>query len=402
MAIYLKKFENHTQYENYINGSDAILPNVSICTTEGDVHYNPYVPHDYSQDYFTMVVTVGGNIKWSGSTTANTLSYSKDNGDNWTTANNRTIISVAAGDKVLWKGTPTPQSSKGIGTFSGDTNARYSVEGNAMSLLYGDDFNEQTSLEGKNYAFYYLFRSNTNVTSAENLSLPATTLSRSCYGSMFSDCTNLTTAPELPATTLADYCYGGMFASCTSLTTAPELSATTLANHCYVSMFQGCTSLTTAPELLATTLADYCYNYMFSACTSLTAAPELPATTLSSGCYGGMFDGCTNLTTVPELSATTLADYCYSGMFAGCTSLTTAPELSATTLAENCYRYMFINCTSLSSIKCLATNISANGCTNNWVHHVASSGTFTKAASMTSWTTGDSGIPSGWSVQNAS
>jgi hypothetical protein len=44
MAIYLKKFENHTQYENYINGSDAILPNVSICTTEGDVHYNPYVP----------------------------------------------------------------------------------------------------------------------------------------------------------------------------------------------------------------------------------------------------------------------------------------------------------------------------------------------------------------------
>ena len=43
MAIYLKKFENHTQYENYINGSSAILPNVSICTTEGDVHYNPYV-----------------------------------------------------------------------------------------------------------------------------------------------------------------------------------------------------------------------------------------------------------------------------------------------------------------------------------------------------------------------
>ena len=43
MAIYLKKFENHTQYETYINGSDAILPNVSICTTEGDVHYNPWV-----------------------------------------------------------------------------------------------------------------------------------------------------------------------------------------------------------------------------------------------------------------------------------------------------------------------------------------------------------------------
>ena len=44
MAIYLKQFENHTQYENYINGSGAILPNVSICTTEGDVHYNPSTP----------------------------------------------------------------------------------------------------------------------------------------------------------------------------------------------------------------------------------------------------------------------------------------------------------------------------------------------------------------------
>ena len=61
MAIYLKQFENHTQYENYINGSDAILPNVSICTSEGDVHYNPYVvPPTPSHDY----VEIGG-IKWA-------------------------------------------------------------------------------------------------------------------------------------------------------------------------------------------------------------------------------------------------------------------------------------------------------------------------------------------------
>jgi len=60
MAIYLKKFENHTQYENYINGSDAILPNVSICTTEDDVHYNPSTPPTPSHDY----VEIGG-IKWA-------------------------------------------------------------------------------------------------------------------------------------------------------------------------------------------------------------------------------------------------------------------------------------------------------------------------------------------------
>ena len=41
---YLKKFENHTQYETYINGNDKVLPNVSLCAQENEVHYNPIVP----------------------------------------------------------------------------------------------------------------------------------------------------------------------------------------------------------------------------------------------------------------------------------------------------------------------------------------------------------------------
>ena len=431
MGLYLKKFENHTQYESYINGSGAILPNVSICTTERHVHYNPYVvpPHDYSQDYFTMVVTSGGDIIWSGSTADNTLSYSKDNGDNWSAVTSADTISVEAGDKVLWKGTPTPYTSFGIGKFSGATNVRYSVEGNTMSLLYGDDFKGQTSLSGKNYALFELFKGNTNVTSAENLSLPATTLATSCYQKMFRGCTSLTTAPVLSATTLAQSCYFCMFQNCTSLTTAPELPATTLAQDCYYYMFDYCTSLTTAPELPATTLANNCYQNMFSGCISLTTAPELPATTLAQDCYTLMFAGCTSLTTAPVLSATTLASSCYHGMFFECTglttvssnylhvttlanncyesmfyrcrSLTTAPELPATTLTNYCYYQMFVGCTSLNSIKCLATDISAAACTTGWVDGVAASGTFTKAASMTSWTTGTNGIPSGWAVQDA-
>ena len=43
MSLYLKQFNTHAEYDSYINGSGAILPNVSICTTEGDVHYNPTV-----------------------------------------------------------------------------------------------------------------------------------------------------------------------------------------------------------------------------------------------------------------------------------------------------------------------------------------------------------------------
>ena len=152
--------------------------------------------------------------------------------------------------------------------------------------------------------------------------------------------------------------------------------------------------------LPATTLAGHCYRSMFRDCTSLQVIPELPATTLANYCYYDMFNGCTSLTIAPRLLATTLADYCYQGMFVDCTSLTEAPELLATTLAERCYAWIFQRCSNLRYIKCLATNMSATGCLYNWVEDVAQSGTFVKS-SQASWSTGVSGIPSGWTVQNA-
>lgn len=212
--------------------------------------------------------------------------------------------------------TPT---SNGIGKFSATGN--FDVEGNVMSLYYGDNFIGQTNLTGKNYAFKWLFDSITKVVNAKNLSLPATTLSNNCYMNMFQGCTSLVTVPKLPATTLAESCYGGMFLYCVNLTTAPELPATTLMGGCYMSMFENCTSLTTAPEL------------------------------------------------------------------------------PVTVLVASCYRQMFRNCTNLNSITCLANDISANNCTINWVDGVAASGTFTKAANISSWTTGANGIPTGWTVQ---
>ena len=114
-----------------------------------------------------------------------------------------------------------------------------------------------------------------------------------------------------------------------------------------------------------------------------------------------MFAGCPDLQTTPELPVMTLTNYCYRAMFYNCTSLVTAPELPATTLAENCYGNMFKGCTSLNYIKCLATNISATDCTTNWVQNVAAIGTFVKPSSMSSWATGNSGIPTGWSIENA-
>ena len=98
------------------------------------------------------------------------------------------------------------------------------------------------------------------------------------------------------------------------------------------------------------------------------------------------------------LPATELVGGCYDNMFSGCTFLDTAPTLPATKLVERCYSMMFYSCRKLNSITILATDISAEGCLEDWVDGVALAGTFTKIAPMTSWSIGASGIPLGWTV----
>lgn len=226
----------------------------------------------------------------------NTLEYSIDNGKTWILVvpdNESLSLNVKAGDEVLFRGGGF-ESRYNDNCYCFGIDGYFDVEGNIMSMEYGDDFYNKTTID--NNAFLSLFQNNDGLISAENLVLPATTL----------------------------------------------------ANNCYSFMFAGCTSLTTAPELPATTLSDWCYSYMFRDCTGLITAPELPATALASSCYFRMFNGCT----------------------------------------------------SLNYIKCLATNISATDCTTNWVYNVASSGTFVKNSNMSDWTTGTSGIPNGWTIQD--
>ena len=147
-----------------------------------------------------------------------------------------------------------------------------------------------------------------------------------------------------------------------------------------------------------------CLSKIFAYDTYLVSAEHLllPATTLVPWCYHQMFRECTSLTTGPKLPATTLESYCYTGMFYGCTALTSAPELTVATLTSGCYNGLFQGCSSLKKIICLATDITAFDCTSNWVDGVSATGDFYKDASMSSWTTGTAGIPSGWTVNNYS
>lgn len=180
---------------------------------------------DYSLQYLTFVATSNGTFVFYGNMIS--VYYSTDDGETWSSYTSNNPINVNVGDKVLWKGTT---SNYGSGKrFSGGT-ASFEAQGNIMSLLYGDNFVGQTTLE-YNYAFQYLF-SNSKITNAKNLILPATDLSSASYEFMFKDCTLLTTAPTLPATK-ADIlaCYSDMFRNCSSLTYIKAMFTTTPSTY---------------------------------------------------------------------------------------------------------------------------------------------------------------------------
>lgn len=179
-------------------------------------------------------------------------------------------------------------------------------------------------------------------------------------------------------------------------------SASLSSTYVFSRLFYQCYELVSAEKLVlpGSTLTDYCFYGLFYNCISLKTAPALPAESLADYCYRSMFFGCSSLESAPKLPATTLANDCYSMMFCLCTSLKSAPELPAKTLANYCYSSMFNGCSSLSSITCLATDISATNCLQNWVSNVSSSGSFTKDSGMSSWPSGTSGIPKGWTVKN--
>ena len=303
-------------------------------------------PVPWKNQYLTFKAVGSGTFTLS----QNAVSYSLDEGVTWNTLVAGTASPlVPAGKTIMWKGSLTPTSSAGIGTFSA-TNT-FDIMGNPLSLIYNDNFKNVKSITGKEYAFYRLFNANAKLRYADNLYLTAT------------------------------YCVG----------------------HCYRQMFYNSTIIS-PPVIKAETFGTYSCNAMFQGCTHLTSAPELPAKNLSTYTYYSMFYGCTSLVSAPSiLPATTLQSSCYQSMFNRCSKIKSAPLLPALTLVTGCYRYMFEQCSQLNYVKAMFTSTpgTSNNSTQNWLTNVASSGTFVKNSAATWNVRGASGIPNNWTIETA-
>ena len=329
----------------------------------------------------TFEIQSNGTLYWKATSTAltRTIEYSKNSGETWTQVTSTTggtAISVQSGETLIWRGeNDNYGSSSARNWFSGST-CQFRIGGNIMSLINPTDFIDLLKFpDGTTHNFSQIFRYATGVTDAKDLILPATALTTGCYSAMFAGDYRLTGIPELPATILAPNCYENMFGSCSSVTETVELKAQIMQKECYRSMFAG-TSVTTAPELPSTSLAQACYYDMFYNCRQLVTGPSiLPATTLYGDCYTQMFYTCLKLEHAPILPA---------------------PDISV----FHCYALMFPNCKKLTYLKCLAeTGINTASCMD-WLTYASDTGTFVKHPNAT-WSRGTSGIPTGWTVEDA-
>ena len=368
-------------------GSYNITRPLASLSLQGNHYYN-VVKTFLDLSYFTIQAVENTTISFPAKyqAAAYGLQYSSD-GSNWTNVSDTPSFPLAAGNSVKVRGKGSKyQNSDGSAPLFSSTAACY-IYGDIMSLFCDGSYNKKTAFGGSNSnALEGTFKNMTNldIHPARPLLLSATTLSSSCYLSMFEGCTGLTRAPEFnneegafPINIPSSACKQ-MFKGCTSLSAAPELPATgTIASQGYYGMFNGCTALLTPPSRLAVTPSggNGHFREMFNGCTSLLLAPELTATViLQDGCRS-MFNGCTSLQEAPELLANTISgtyacaymfqnctsltqgpsallatdmqNYCYASMFKGCTLLDAAPRIDATTLAEYCFQEMFSGCIAL-------------------------------------------------------
>ena len=168
-----------------------------------------------------------------------TLRYALDESEWITITNNDLPYEIDFNYPILLSGNNT--SLNGITINS---NTQYSVSGNIMQLILGEEGNE-TNCEIPNestHTFRKLFYNDSNLVNVNNLILPQNTVPF-CYEEMFAGCTNIKSTPKLPSKTLTNSCYKGMFADCINITSAPQIVKAKLAPSCYEEMFKNCSSL---------------------------------------------------------------------------------------------------------------------------------------------------------------
>lgn len=157
---------------------------------------------------------------------------------------------------------------------------------------------------------YYLFLNYKGI-SVDDLIQPNDTENVTTMANMFSDCSKLTSIPQISTGNVTNMY--GMFSSCSALTTIPQLNTSKVNNM--NNMFGGCSSLESIPLLDTSNVTSM--SGMFYNCSSLTTIPLLDTSKVKN--MSEMFWHCNNLQTVPAYDCTNVTNM--NNTFASCSSL---------------------------------------------------------------------------------
>lgn len=299
MGKYLKEFATHTQYSAYITGQGKILPNVSLCDDDNEVHYNKWVETRLVAKFNVTSTSSAINIMGAGNYIPPEL-------------NTESYFSEIEIDGVVQ---PSVVSSYTFDTI-GEHIVKYTLVDttsiDSYSFSHCTDItsvtipNSVTDIE--NGAFQYL-------SGLTSIIIPDSVTSIS--GNAFYECTSLTsvTIPD-SVTSIGTSAFGG----CSSLTSIVVDSGNTIydsRNNCNAII-----------ETATNTLIAGCNNTI------------IPNSVTTIGSYA--FRNCSSLTsvTIPN-SVTTIDTY----PFNGCSGLTSITSLCSTapTIASNTFQYIKAN-----------------------------------------------------------
>ena len=276
MGKYIKLFNTHSEYETYINGSDKILPNVSYCEDNDEVHFNP-VPEP--------IVIAKYNVTSTSSATKicyTTSSFSEMEIDGVVQPNVVTSYTFDSRGEHTVKYKLSDPTSIDSQTFqscskltsidipSGVTSIGYRAFYNCSKLTSIDIPSGVTSIGGS--AFY-------SCSSLTSINIPSGVIS--IGGNAFSKCSGLTSITIPSGVTSIG---GSAFNGCSGLTSINiPSSVTSIGNNA----FQNCSGLTSITSLATTapTIQSNTFRYVKTGGTLYVPAGSNYSTWMGTGNY---------------------------------------------------------------------------------------------------------------------
>ena len=148
---YIREFENHSQYQTYTaDTSNFILPNVSLCVQENEVHYKPIDPYN-GHEY----VEIGG-LKWATMNVGATVVSDYGLHFQWGDTQGYTASEVGSGEGQKYfgwadykynSGGTNPSASDMTKYNSTDTLTTLSAADDAVAVAWGGNWRMPTKAE---------------------------------------------------------------------------------------------------------------------------------------------------------------------------------------------------------------------------------------------------------------